>query len=44
MGKRPGFLETIRITRRVLRARDVLMKVYDFTTSRLHHYQHAIGL
>ena len=33
MGKRPGFFETIRITRRVLRARDVLMKVYDFTTS-----------
>ena len=33
MGKRPGFFETIRITRRVLRARDVLMRVYDFATS-----------
>jgi hypothetical protein len=33
MGKRPGFLETIRITRQILRARSVLLKAYSFTTS-----------
>jgi len=33
MGKRPGFFETIRITRRVLRAREVLQKTFTFTAT-----------
>jgi hypothetical protein len=31
MGKRPGFFETIRLTRRTLRARGVFLKTFAFT-------------